>query len=658
MSSEGGGGGHGSGAVSNSLTRKLNKILTSHDTLFTSSHAGIVAALHGLSDVFEAGNKRNDKQERQRLRSDIERNSIEVNRRFLDAFQEVQQKLETVEGKVHAMRDCCHDMTARLHKAQNETAELIKKTSALRQDKEKLQVRRAVLSLFLDRYQLRPEEQEALSGGRPLDASFFRAFERVKAIHAECTRLLRTNQQRAGLDIMDEMTALQEKGYERLYAWTQAACRGLTTQTVDRTQLLNRAFKALREREVLYKYSVNEYTTTRRQAVARGFVDALTRGGPNGTPKPLDLDSHDPILYVSGMLGWLHQAMASERDLIVRVIFSSSDDRQRASSSSSTAASTTEESVTSLMDEIMEGVCRPLRTRWEQVTSSHPPLVACYRIASTLLLYHSFTRDIVGEQSQLATLLQELHALTMDVFFKSLDRFADDLKQNIEIPPADLYPPTTVDRTLGMLQEILEAKATTAVDAPTTTDDTNRILRGMVDPLLQSCLLSAANLGPADMAAFMINCIYRMRSLLDTFDDTDERAEMLNAQVEAYVDTLVNEQAHFMTEASGLKGVLHAFQQWQHRGGEGAMAAQPGLDVQTTTGALRAFDGYLANASFGMIRQCDLLHSGAVRDRIRQLANTIFCNTVEEFRDACVAPTSDYPPGLVHFDRQTLEALL
>lgn len=32
-----------------------------------------------------------------------------------------------------------------------------------------------------------------------------------------------------------------------------AACRGLTTQTVDRTQLLNRAFAALRERDVLYK---------------------------------------------------------------------------------------------------------------------------------------------------------------------------------------------------------------------------------------------------------------------------------------------------------------------------------------------------------------------------------------------------------------------
>ena len=50
-----------------------------------------MSALHGLSDIFEANHKRNDKQERQRLRTDIERNSIQVNKRFLDSFKQVQE---------------------------------------------------------------------------------------------------------------------------------------------------------------------------------------------------------------------------------------------------------------------------------------------------------------------------------------------------------------------------------------------------------------------------------------------------------------------------------------------------------------------------------------------------------------------------------------
>lgn len=121
------------------------------------------------------------------------------------------------------MGKCCKDMTSRLKKAQHETAELIEKTSNLQQDKDKLRIRREILKAFLQRYQLQPEEQAALSGDQPLDDSFFTAFERVKVIHSECTRLLRTNQQQAGLDIMDEMTTLQERAYERLYAWTRGS---------------------------------------------------------------------------------------------------------------------------------------------------------------------------------------------------------------------------------------------------------------------------------------------------------------------------------------------------------------------------------------------------------------------------------------------------
>ena len=46
----------------------------------------------------------------------------------------------------------------------------------------------------------------------------------------------------------------------------------------------------------------------------RSFIDALTRGGPGGTPRPIELHSHDPLRYVGDMLAWLHQASASEKE--------------------------------------------------------------------------------------------------------------------------------------------------------------------------------------------------------------------------------------------------------------------------------------------------------------------------------------------------------
>ena len=46
----------------------------------------------------------------------------------------------------------------------------------------------------------------------------------------------------------------------------------------------------------------------------RGFIDALTRGGPGGNPRPIELHSHDPLRYLGDMLAWIHQAIASEKE--------------------------------------------------------------------------------------------------------------------------------------------------------------------------------------------------------------------------------------------------------------------------------------------------------------------------------------------------------
>ncbi len=36
--------------------------------------------------------------------------------------------------------------------------------------------------------------------------------------------------------------------------------------------------------------------------------------GPGGTPRPIELHSHDPLRYVGDKLAWLHQACASEKE--------------------------------------------------------------------------------------------------------------------------------------------------------------------------------------------------------------------------------------------------------------------------------------------------------------------------------------------------------
>lgn len=78
----------------------------------------------------------------------------------------------------------------------------------------------------------------------PLNDAFFEALERVQEIHSKVKILLRSNQQTAGLEIMEEMALHQEAGYERLYRWGQSQTRSLTQDEVEVGSVLQRAMQA------------------------------------------------------------------------------------------------------------------------------------------------------------------------------------------------------------------------------------------------------------------------------------------------------------------------------------------------------------------------------------------------------------------------------
>ena len=45
----------------------------------------------------------------------------------------------------------------------------------------------------------------------------------------------------------------------------------------------------------------------RHGALFQRFIVALTRGGPGGLPRPIEMHAHDPRRYVADMLAWVHQ---------------------------------------------------------------------------------------------------------------------------------------------------------------------------------------------------------------------------------------------------------------------------------------------------------------------------------------------------------------
>uniref|UniRef100_A0A7N6F9M3 Conserved oligomeric Golgi complex subunit 6 n=1 Tax=Anabas testudineus TaxID=64144 RepID=A0A7N6F9M3_ANATE len=575
----------------NPLSRKLNKILETR----LDNDKEMLEALKALSVFFTENSLRT----RRNLRGDIERRSLAINEEFARIFKEVKEELESVHEDVQAMSTCCEEMTNRLKAAKEQTQDLIVKTNKLQGENHRLEVRAQVAQAFLAKFQLSPEEMATLRGPRdaPITEDFFKALNRVKHIHEDI--LLSTSkvnmEKNVRLEIMEQMAVLQETSYEQLYRWAQNECRGLTQETCDISPVLIQAMEALQDRPVLYKYTLDEFGTARRCAVVRGFIDALTRGGPGGTPRPIEMHSHDPMRYVGDMLAWLHQATASEKEHLEALL-------------KQVTLQGVEENMQEVVGHITEGVCRPLKVRIEQVIVAEPGAVLLYKLSNLLKFYHHTISSIIGTSvASLLMTIEEMHILSKKMFFNSLSLHASRLMDKVELPPADLGPTASLTQTLSLLREVLASHDSSVVPLDARQADFAQVLSCILDPLLQLCTVSASNLGTADMATYMVNSLYVMKTTLALFEFTDKRLEMLEFQIEAHLDTLINEQASFVLTRAGLSYIYSCVQ--QHSAEQGPLSLLPSMDSSSVKTAMVQFDRYLSSPDTLVMPQLNFLLS-------------------------------------------------
>lgn len=605
----------------NPLSRKLNKILETR----LDNDKEMVEALKALSTFFVDNSLRS----RRNLRGDIEKRSLAINESFEGAFRDVKQQLDAVHADIEQMSRCCTEMTSRLKSARDQTSDLISKTTTLQAESQRIQMKETVADAFISRFQLKPDEVQALKGTRngPISETFFEALSRVKEIHKDCKLLLRTKQQTAGLQIMEAMALHLESSYEKLYRWSQDECRGLTGDLPDISNKLSRAMAALQDRPVLFKYTLDEYGTARRTAVVRCFIDALTRGGPGGTPRPIELHSHDPVRYVGDMLAWLHQAIASEKELLHSLLRNSS--------------STDDNIQKEILSHITEGVCRPFKVRVEQVIVSEPGAVMLFSLANILKFYGTTIGSLIDEDASVTVTILDMNALALKMFYNSLNCHASTLLEKIELPPPDLSPTESLRETMSLLRDVLTCHDASVIPLDARQADYSRIISCLVDPLIQMCSMSASHLNASDMAAYMINCIHQIQSTLAVYEFTDKHIEMLAGQTEAHLDTLISEQASFILARSGVGNLYTVYQ--ENRGQRVALSSLHGMDPQSVKDAMAKFDKYLSCPDSLVMPQCNLLRTTRLRDTVHKRAVDAVCATYSTLYNAIVNDSNKYP---------------
>lgn len=465
------------------LSRKLKKVLeTRTDT------PDLLASLNTLSSFYTD----NSPAARRNLRSTIENRALDINRDFLLASSTAQQALDRVEEEINAITECCDNISKALSSCNATTGDIISTTERLKHDLEITTQRQEIVESFLRDYQLSSEEINALRE-EELTENFFKALSHVQEIHANCKVLLRTHHQRAGLELMDMMAVHQEGAYERLCRWVQNECRRLgDTDNPEVGDLLKTAVRCLKERPVLFKYCAEEVANMRHNALFRRFISALTRGGPGGMPRPIEVHAHDPLRYVGDMLGWLHQALASERELVFVLldpdaVVDTGPTARRFSTRSETDSGKTELDLTFVLDRIFEGVCRPFKVRVEQVLQSQPNLIISYKLSNTLEFYSYTISDLLGRETALCETVWALKDAAQKTYFDILKTRGEKLIRYPPLVSVDLSPPPAVRDGVSVLLEIIEIHDSMMVPASAKKPDFDPVISALLDPIIKMC---------------------------------------------------------------------------------------------------------------------------------------------------------------------------
>lgn len=617
--------------VAPGLSRKLKKVLESR-----TDSPDLLASLNTLSTFYTE----NTQHARRNLRSTIEKRCLSINHDFLRASDAAQQALDCVEEEVNALADCCDRIAKALNSCNATTGDIISTTERLKQELEITTQRQEIASCFLRDYQLSNEEISALRE-EDLNENFFKALSHVQEIHANCKILLRTHHQRAGLELMDMMAVYQEGAYERLCRWVQAECRRLgDSDNPEVSELLKTAVRCLKERPVLFNYCAEEVANMRHNALFRRFISALTRGGPGELPRPIEVHAHDPLRYVGDMLGWLHQALASERELVLALLdpdaaVDTEPTAQRLSKISESDGGKMESDLKFVLDRIFEGVCRPFKVRVEQVLQSQPNLIIAYKLSNTLEFYCYTISDLLGRETSLCNTLWLLKDAAQKTFFDILKSRGEKLLRYPPLVAVDLSPPAALREGVSVLLEIIETHDSMMIPASEKKPAFDPVISALLDPIIQMCEQAAeahkskgvthssrrsrastesgqmskssfdailSNSGSTLFSQdsetpskiFLINCLCAIQQPLLGHEIASEYVKKLGAMIDNHMNILVEKQVDTILRRCGLSNKMPHFRNSFNK----AVVEAPLAEMEDTSPAslsecLKAFFGLI-----------------------------------------------------------------
>ncbi|CAH7673261.1 oligomeric Golgi complex subunit 6 [Phakopsora pachyrhizi] len=550
------------------------------------------------------------------------------------------------------MHQHCDEVENQLNSSNVGTRFLLQHADGLRKESQSVTTKQLLAKAFLHRFTLSDVEVQALTNREvQVNHDLFSAINHCHQIRLDCAVLLAgdTTQtqttQTAGLDIMQSTSKYLDKAYEKVARWTMLECRnGLIKVDDSQTEvslLMKKAINCLKSRPQMLEETISILTTSRSTSLLNLFLDALTRGGPSGLPRPIELNAHDPIRYVGDMLAWVHQVMASEHEFLEslfnvkstgkrrmmgesRVFASAQSDHKSEEDKIITVNSEVEDwdRVLKLLDRNLEGCTRPLKIRVLQTIKSQESSLVAYQLTSLLEFYKTTMAATIGPDSKLTNTLIEITTEAYGTVYSLLRALSMQLISSLEPPPADLSVPIGLNESMANLKEIMSIYEASLEDYPME-KSFGRVLDLVIDPMLELVEKMAEMLSrKLDQLIFCVNCLEHVQNTLGDFEFTKLSSKKVKLRLEENLTSLIQEHFKYLLNISGLQPVLEAI---ENKDPETPLSRVKNGDSKSITKASEDFEKFLIDLDPINSAELSLIRSTRLRSKVhRQGLNLIY----------------------------------
>lgn len=552
---------------------------------------------------------------------------------------------------IATLNETCASMRQHIVAAKQESDPVLEEAGTLIVRKQETETKQQLLDAFRAHFLVSPADLDVLtSSAEPLDERFFTVLARVKQIHHDCEVLLGYENQRLGLELMEQTARHLDAGFKKLYHWVQREFKGLDLEDPHISGSIRRALRVLSERPTLFQNCLDFFAEARQGTLAEAFHAALT--GSAGIAKAIEFSTHEPLRYVGDMLAWVHSAAVSEKEALEGLFVSDADEiskglsagrasepwarigrppRTTSASSSASSVSSTDEpeqedavfdgrkALSDLISRNLASVYETLRSRVNIAVRSSADPVVTFKIFNLLDFYGDIFTKLIGVEPSLTKTIEALQSSTFDHFEAIMEEETAAATADTT-PSMDLSPPVFLATALTQFAEVARARGPQMREA-----ELERLFAAMLSRILTACAESAVQIPDVRRSTiYRINYVGALRASLASVSAQVPTAEVplmkATSELRSLRDQLVEYLSTAFAEESGIRDLIQGIH--ARRGHD--PQARRAWAVDTLDGAAQRLDGFLSSALMDAQEALKYLHD-------RTLAKDVVSEAVERF---------------------------